>query len=76
MPANDASDDEWNAWMAVEEVDSIIAGWESSGARGSTKGDAEWYDRARDALQAPGVRDLLGDEWDRWVATVEEHRPR
>jgi hypothetical protein len=76
MPANDAPDHEWDAWMAVDEVDSIIAGWESSPGRGPTKADAEWYVRAREALQTPGVRELLGDEWDHWMAVVEERRPR
>lgn len=38
MAANDAPDVEWDAWIAVEEADSIIAGWESSQGRGPSRG--------------------------------------
>jgi hypothetical protein len=59
--------------MAVDEADSIIGGWESSHDRGPRTDDREWYARA--AVDTPGVRELLGTEWTRWSAIVEEHCP-
>lgn len=75
MPGDSASDEEWAAWAAVQEVDSILAGWDSSRGSGPRKSDAEWYARAHEALQTPGVRGLLGPDWERWLSAVEEYSP-
>ena len=80
MAANDAPDVEWDAWIAVEEADSIIAGWESSQGRGPSRGTQSgtpepalpW--RLLASGRSWAASGIAG--WRRWRSTGQARRPR
>lgn len=80
MPANHAPDVEWDAWIAVEEADSIIAGWKSSQGRapprGTQSGTPEpalpW--RLLASGRSWTASGIAG--WRRWRCTGQARRPR
>ncbi len=67
MPAEDAPEDEWDAWSDLQLLLSVLAGWPD-------KNPDRWLSCFDDALALPGVQALLGDAVEevqrlgRWIA--------
>lgn len=61
QPSKAASDGEWDAWAAVDELLSIVTGAASQVGDGRRPRDTEAYAAAAAALASQEVRELVGE---------------
>ena len=66
MPSNDASEEEWEAWTDLQDLQAILTGLASSqGSRSASAADrSEWREIVSAHLAKPSVVALLGDAAD------------
>lgn len=66
MPSDDASDEEWEAWTDLQDLQAILTGLASSkGSRSPSAADrSEWRETVSAHLAKPSVVALLGDAAD------------
>lgn len=66
MPSDDASDEEWEAWADLQDLQAILTGLASShGSRSASASDrSEWRGTVSAHLAKPSVVALLGDAAD------------
>ena len=61
QPSDRASDEKWEAWAAVDELQSTLVGWASRDGDTRRPGDVESYGAAGAALCSQQVRDVIGE---------------
>ena len=61
MPYEDAADQLWEDWGALQEIQTTLAGYASTLLAGGDTGDLAMLAEARRLLERPGVRALIGD---------------
>lgn len=61
MPPETASDQRWEDWAALQEIQSTLAGYVSTLLASGDAGDLAMLGDARRLLERPGVRALVKD---------------
>lgn len=62
MPPEDAPDQRWEDWGALQEIQSTLAGYASTLLAGGDTGDLAMLADARRLLERPGVQALIDDD--------------